>query len=81
MREYVVLTVADGSLHGFSFPEGTPLPLEEGVLRSAAFPGLWIDGEALKRGDGAGLLATLDAGLGRAEHAAFVTRLAAQRKA
>ena len=52
----------------------------DGVYRSAAFPGLWLDGAALLAGDLAGVLAVLAEGLRAPEHAAFVGRLAAQRR-
>jgi hypothetical protein len=45
------------------------------VVRSAFFPGLWLETDALTRGDLAGTLQVLDEGLATAEHAAFVTRL------
>lgn len=80
VREYVVLTVDDGVLHGFSFPEGSTLAQDEEVLRSAVFPGLWIDAGALRRRDGGRMLTTLEAGLATPAHAEFVRRLAAARR-
>jgi len=47
----------------------------DGVLRSAVFPGLWLDAAALLAGDGRSVLATLEAGLRSPEHAAFVAEL------
>jgi hypothetical protein len=41
------------------------------------FPGLWLDPEALLRGDRRRLRAVLDLGCGTPEHAALVARLAA----
>ena len=46
------------------------------VLKSEAFPGLWLDRDALLRGDAAGVLATLQRGLASPEHAAFAAELA-----
>jgi len=47
----------------------------DGVLRSAVFPGLWLDAAALLAGDGRSVLATLEAGLRSPEHTAFVAEL------
>ena len=46
------------------------------ILKSEAFPGLWLDRAALLRGDAAAVLATLNAGLASPEHAAFAADLA-----
>jgi Uma2 family endonuclease len=46
-----------------------------GWYRSEAFPGLWLDPQALVRGDMATVLAVLRQGLASPEHAAFVERL------
>ena len=51
-------------------------PDADGIYRSAAFPGLWLDPSALLRKDLAGVLAVLERGLATPEHAAFVARLA-----
>jgi Uma2 family endonuclease len=56
-----------------------PLPAD-GVLRSAVFPGLWLDAPALLEGAMARVLATLQQGLDSAEHQAFVRRLARKRR-
>ena len=50
-------------------------PGEDGILRSEAFPGLWLDPAALFASDGRGLIATLERGLATPEHAEFVARL------
>jgi Uma2 family endonuclease len=55
-------------------------PDADGVWRSRVFPGLWLDGAALVRGDAAGVLAKLQKGLASAEHRAFVEQLAQRRK-
>jgi Uma2 family endonuclease len=54
-------------------------PPADGVYRSAAFPGLWLDAAALLAGDLARVLAVLNDGLRSPEHAAFVAQLAARR--
>ena len=50
-------------------------PDADGLYRSAAFPGLWLDPVAWHAADGPALLATLNQGLAIPEHAAFVDRL------
>ena len=54
---------------------------ESDLYRSKVFPGLWLDPEALIRGDTAALQAALQRGLASPEHADFVARLDAQPKA
>lgn len=51
-------------------------PDPDGLYRSIAFPGLWLDPTALATGNGPALLAALQRGLATPEHAAFVARLA-----
>jgi len=51
------------------------LPLD-GILRSRAFPVLWLDVAAFWKGDGAGMLAALNAGLASEDHQRFIERLA-----
>jgi Uma2 family endonuclease len=51
-------------------------PQADGLFRSTAFPGLWLDPVAFFGDDGLALLATLDRGLATAEHADFVAELA-----
>jgi Uma2 family endonuclease len=48
-------------------------PQAEGLLRSAVFPGLWLDVQALLRGDKKTVLATLRQGLDSPEHRAFLS--------
>jgi len=78
VSEYVVWRVLDGELDWFvlrgrAYERLTPE--EGGLLRSEAFPGLWLDSAALLRGDMARVLARLQAGLNREDHAAFVRQL------
>lgn len=49
---------------------------KDGIRCSTAFPGLWLDGEALLKGNLAKVLDVLQQGLDSPEHAAFVERLA-----
>jgi Uma2 family endonuclease len=58
--------------------EVVPAPAD-GIYRSAAFPGLWLDAAALLAGDLAHMLTALGEGLRSPEQAAFVARLAARR--
>lgn len=53
-------------------------PDVEGLLRSEAFPGLWLDPSALVAGDMGRVLAIVQRGTVSPEHAAFVERLRAQ---
>jgi Uma2 family endonuclease len=52
----------------------------DGLYRSEVFPGLWLDPQALVKGDRRRLRDVLDLGCATPEHAAFVARLAAARK-
>jgi len=48
---------------------------EDGVLKSEVFAGLWLDVEALMKGDLGKVMAAVDRGVGNAEHARFVGKL------
>jgi hypothetical protein len=50
-------------------------PSADGILRSTVFPGLWLDPNALVRGEKTRVKAILQQGLDSAEHADFVVRL------
>jgi Uma2 family endonuclease len=50
-----------------------------GVYQSSAFPGLWIDGDALLARDYGRLTRVLNEGLASPEHAAFVRKLGSKR--
>ncbi|MGZ3489288.1 MAG: Uma2 family endonuclease, partial [Isosphaeraceae bacterium] len=52
-------------------------PSADGILRSEAFPGHWLDPQALLAGDTRRLRGVLDQGLATVEHGEFVARLAA----
>ena len=52
----------------------------DGIYRSIIFPGLWLDPKALLAGDGRRLVDVLNKGLTTPEHAAFVEKLAAQKR-
>ena len=79
VQEYIVWRVLDSRIDWFVLRGGVYERLaadDHGVVRSERFPGLWLNTEALLRGDLAATLRTLDEGLATAEHAAFVTGLA-----
>ena len=56
-------------------------PDGDGLHKSAAFPGLWLDPTALLAGNLDALIAALDLGIATDEHRAFVEQLAARRDA
>jgi Uma2 family endonuclease len=55
-------------------------PGRDGIHRSEAFPGLWLDSKALFTEDRARLVRVLKRGLRSPEHAAFAARLARVRR-
>lgn len=78
VSEYIVWRVLDQQIDWFVFREGQYeriLPDPDGLLRSEAFAGLWLDLEALVGGDMATVLDRGQQGLVSPEHAAFVARL------
>ncbi|MFO0928435.1 MAG: hypothetical protein U0736_15645 [Gemmataceae bacterium] len=78
VREYLLWRVDADVIDWLVLRGGAFQPLTagpDGVLRSEAFPGLWLDPAALRRGDLAAVLAMLQRGLATAEHAAFVQTL------
>lgn len=82
VKEYVVWRVWDRAIDWFVLRSGryelVPLP-GDGILRSEAFPGLWLDPAALLRSDLATVLGVLGQGLKTPEQADFVGRLEKQR--
>lgn len=80
VREYVVWRVWDREIDWFTLRGGRyelAPSTGEGLFQSEVFPGLWLDAAAMLRGDMATVLAVLQQGLGSAEHAAFVQKMAA----
>lgn len=80
-REYLVLAVPDAALRAFALEGATlrPRALDpDGVFRSQAFPGLWLDGPAILRLDRRRADEVVRAGLASPEHAAFVRALASR---
>lgn len=79
VREYVVVRLRQREVDWFALAEGRfarRAPDAEGLLRSHAFPGLWLSPLALVEGRSADVLATLQRGLATSEHAVFVAELA-----
>jgi Uma2 family endonuclease len=83
VREYLVYRSYDGELDAFvlngsNFERRTAS--EDGIYRSVAFPGAWLNVGSLVAGDLAGILSTAQAGIASAEHATFVKQLAAAKR-
>jgi len=83
VQEYLVYRVQDQAVDWFQNLGGEFVrlnPDSQGVLKSALFPGLWLDTLALIEGDKQRLIQTLRLGLADASHAKFVSTLAAKRR-
>ena len=79
IREYIIHRVYDGEIDWFSLRDDQyeRLPLDpDGIIRSVAFPGLWLKPAALVEQDMGEVLRVLQLGLATAEHAEFVAKLA-----
>lgn len=77
IQEYIVWQVFEQKLDWFYLQEGEylSLPVEDGVIRSRVFPGLWLAVEDLLAGNMTSVLATLQQGLASPEQATFVQQL------
>lgn len=78
VQEYLTAQAYEQRVDWFVLREGeyeTLQPDQDGILRSEAFPGLWLPVDALWAGDLTGMIAVLTQGLSSLEHAAFVTDL------
>jgi Uma2 family endonuclease len=78
VREYIVWRVLDRAIDWFILREGRydRLPTDlDGICRSEALPGLWLDPAALVGSDLARMLDILRRGVATPEHAAFLARL------
>lgn len=83
VREYLVWRVEEDAIDWFELVEGryAQLPVDEsGIVRSKAFPGLWLNVPALLSDDLAAVAATVDAGAAAPEHAQFKATLEAKRQ-
>ena len=79
VREYLIHRVYDGAIDWFSLREDQyeQIPVDaDGIIRSRAFPGLWLNPTALVERELAEVLRVLQLGLASQEHAEFVRRLA-----
>ena len=79
VREYLVVTLDPDGVFWHVRRDDRLVrvpPDADGLHRSAAFPGLWLDPVALLADDGPALAAALEAGLATQGHAAFVAKLA-----
>ncbi len=66
VREYLLWDVDGDRINWWHLTDGAYqlLPMDgNGIIRSRVFPGLWLDVPALRAGDGAGVLATLNRGM------------------
>ncbi|MBI4771725.1 MAG: Uma2 family endonuclease [Chloroflexi bacterium] len=78
VQEYLAVQMYEQRVSWFVLREGVYESLEPeaaGVLRSEAFPGLWLEPAALLSGDLAAVWAVLQEGLATAAHEAFVSSL------
>jgi Uma2 family endonuclease len=78
VREYIVWRVEDRAVDWFGLRQGKLKrlrPSADGILKSKVFPGLWLDPEALVRGNLNRLVDVLQQGIASPEHAKFVNKL------
>ncbi len=78
--EYVVFTSKPADVHWHARLDDRLIRVEpdhDGIYRSVAFPGLWLDPAAFLAKDVPAILEVLRRGLASPEHAAFAARLAA----
>ena len=77
VAEYVVVCLEERQVCWFDLAGGRTRKIPpDGILRSKRFPGLWIDTQALFRGDSKHMVQVLHDGLASSEHGRFVRRLA-----
>lgn len=75
--EYLVWLVDEQRLEWWELREGdyVPLPVQEGLIKSRVFPGLWLDTAALLNGQSADVLKQLQRGLATEEHRLFSAQM------
>ena len=79
VREYIVWRVLDSALDWFALKDGKFVPKladASGVIRSDAFPGMWVNVPALLARDATRLWQTLDRGFESPEYLSFAARVA-----
>jgi Uma2 family endonuclease len=84
VREYLFVGVDPQEVRWFVHRAGRIEELAvdmDGIVRSAVFPGLWLDTIAFFAEDVERLITTLELGLATPEHLVFVAKLAQARKA
>ena len=77
VSEYLAWDTKKSAIHWWHNDHGDYVPFDpdaNGIIRSRAFPGLWLDTGALLKRDGKALMAALKKGLRSAEHKRFVRR-------
>lgn len=78
VQEYLVWPVFDQKILWYRLKNKSYIELprdEKGIIRSEAFSGLWLDEQALLRGDMQQVMAVLQQGLASPEHQELVARL------
>jgi Uma2 family endonuclease len=83
VQEYVALLLREQEVRWHRLVDGkfqVISPGGDGILRSVAFPGLWLDPAVLLVKDKQRMLAVLQQGLQSPEHAVFVAELAKRKK-
>lgn len=81
VREYIVWRTLDQQLDWFVLKADEYVlqqPDEQGIIRSEAFPGLWLAVAALLSGEMTTVLSVLQQGLNSPEHQAFVQQFSGQ---
>ena len=82
VREYIVWVTGEREVHWYALAGSRYERLAPGtdsLIRSAAFPGLWLDPAALTAGNMLRILEVARLGLDSPEHAEFVRKLALPR--
>ncbi len=81
VREYIVWRTHDKAIDWFVLREGEfkALSIVKGLFKSKAFPGLWLDPEAMINGDIRKVYQVAQEGLASAEHQRFVKKLASKK--
>ncbi|MDQ6665069.1 MAG: Uma2 family endonuclease, partial [Acidobacteriota bacterium] len=81
VREYIAVLIEESKVIWRGMTGGVESFIEpdrNGILRSLAFPGLWLDPDALLEQDLPRMLRVLDEGLRSPEHEKFVEDLASK---
>jgi Uma2 family endonuclease len=77
VQEYLVWLVDERRLEWWELREGdyVELLVEDGLIKSRVYPGLWLDATALVNGQSADVLKQLARGLATEEHRTFTAQL------